>query len=106
MASVLGTQRVSKFREAAANDVRVLVAVLQIPSHDADVLLTFNAPAFISADSSSARVAGSGQGSGADAEAVVAFAKAVAASFAIDDFSLFASASDANEEAGDAEGDE
>lgn len=41
---VVGTMKASKFREAARNTVRVLLAVLRLPRLETDILLTFNAP--------------------------------------------------------------
>ena len=54
-----GSQRVAKFREAAsaANDVDVYLAVVRMPQHQTDVLLTQSVPRRISSESSSAQTA-------------------------------------------------
>ncbi|KAJ2076466.1 hypothetical protein H4R24_005681 [Coemansia sp. RSA 988] len=46
-------QSVAKFNETAANNICLLMALLRIPEHDADVLITMNVPVEIHAQSSS-----------------------------------------------------
>jgi hypothetical protein len=65
---VSGWQRVAKFKEGegARNEVCIRLAVVRLPAVGTDVLITVNAPARISAESSSAAVVAGGRG---DAEA-------------------------------------
>jgi hypothetical protein len=64
---VTGQQAVAKGRQQqeAANDVVVLVAVIRIPHVQSDVLISFNAPRYISQHSLSAQQTGSGWQAGA-----------------------------------------
>ncbi|KAJ2705753.1 hypothetical protein H4R19_005084 [Coemansia spiralis] len=56
---LVGQQDVAKFNEQAANRVCLLMALLRIPQHGADILVTVNCPLTINpASSSSARSAG------------------------------------------------
>ncbi|KAJ2358394.1 hypothetical protein H4S01_006313 [Coemansia sp. RSA 2610] len=48
-----GEQLVAKFNERGANRVAVLLALVRVPEHSADVLVSLNAPLSISAESSS-----------------------------------------------------
>ncbi|KAI0225691.1 Ran guanine nucleotide release factor [Lamellibrachia satsuma] len=51
--SLVGMQRVAKFHESAENEVNVYMGLFRLPQHQADVVVTFNDPHFISPDSSS-----------------------------------------------------
>lgn len=64
---VTGQQVVAKGRQQqeAANDVEVLLAVVRLPQVQSDVLISFNAPRYISEHSASAQQAGAGWQSGA-----------------------------------------
>lgn len=92
---VSGWQRVAKFKEGegARNEVCIRLAVVRLPAVGTDVLITINAPARISAESSSAGVvadvhgdaAAGGKGSGAgEASGVAAGAGAGAGAAAGD----------------------
>jgi len=50
---VVGEQMVSKFNETARNVITVHMALLRLSQHDTDVIVTFNDPLHISAQSSS-----------------------------------------------------
>jgi len=50
---VVGEQMVSKFNETARNAITVHMALLRLTQHDTDVIVTFNDPMYISAQSSS-----------------------------------------------------
>jgi hypothetical protein len=61
--AVCCVQRVSKGREGpgAANDIDVQLAILRLPGHGSDLLLSLNTPRSISGASSAAQSAGAGQ---------------------------------------------
>jgi len=53
--SISFIQRISKFREAAQNDVLIIVGVVRIPSVNSDILISLSTPIRIDASSSSAK---------------------------------------------------
>lgn len=52
---VRGKQRVAKFKELARNEVAIRMLIARLPAVGSDVLVTINAPVWISPDSSSAK---------------------------------------------------
>ncbi|KAJ2772172.1 hypothetical protein IWQ56_001498 [Coemansia nantahalensis] len=58
---LVGQQDVAKFNEEAANRVCVLMALLRVPDHGADVLVTMNCPLAIDPKSSSSRSVPAGE---------------------------------------------
>ncbi|KAJ2776494.1 hypothetical protein H4R18_005643 [Coemansia javaensis] len=89
-------QRVAKFNERAANRVWLAMALLRVPDHAADVLVTMNWPLALDPASSSAGP-GSGSGSGSaaggapqpEAAPSLALFKQMVRSLAINDYGLF-----------------
>ncbi|KAJ1963899.1 hypothetical protein GGI12_001774 [Dipsacomyces acuminosporus] len=87
---LLGRQRVAKFNEVnkgAFNTVYILMALLRIPEHAADILITLNVPVEIDRKSSSSN-ASEGQLPVDSAKAFAEFKKAVG-TFKINDLGLF-----------------
>jgi hypothetical protein len=83
--AVRGLQRVAKFRERAANDVVVHLAVLRCPSIATDILVSQTFPRRVDAASSSAQSVDSAL----DEAAAAADFAALLASIRINDMSLF-----------------
>eukprot|EP01108_Squamamoeba_japonica_P008426 TRINITY_DN7491_c0_g1_i1.p1 TRINITY_DN7491_c0_g1~~TRINITY_DN7491_c0_g1_i1.p1 ORF type:complete len:218 (-),score=39.49 TRINITY_DN7491_c0_g1_i1:66-677(-) len=54
---VRGTQSVAKFREQATNEIDVYMAVVRMPGHSTDLLVSQSVPRSIAIDSSSAQTA-------------------------------------------------
>jgi hypothetical protein len=59
-----GRQQVAKFREAAANEVGVLLVVVRLAAVASELLVTLNYPRVLDSASSSARAVASGAGGG------------------------------------------
>lgn len=51
---LVGEQQVAKYKDAACNTVLIRMAVIRLPEHAADLVLTMNAPKIIAAKSSTA----------------------------------------------------
>ncbi|KXS18577.1 Mog1p/PsbP-like protein [Gonapodya prolifera JEL478] len=94
---VRGQSLIAKYHEQAKNLVSVLVAVIRLPApHSADIIITYNDPRIISAESSSAisvegAVIGTGNfptSNGSSSQAEAEF-KELLESFSILDLSLF-----------------
>ena len=78
-------QRIAKFREAAANDVLVILGLVRLPSVGSDILISLSSPLRIDAGSSSAKSASAT----ASAQAAMDTLSAALSSFAIRRWSLF-----------------
>jgi hypothetical protein len=85
---VSGTLKASKGRDAAehANNVLLLLAVLRFPQHGTDLLVSVNAPLFVSAGSSADVEAGWQPAAQEKAAAVM---QGVLASLCVQDWGLF-----------------
>lgn len=85
---VTGTFKASKGRDAAehANNVLLLLAVLRFPQHATDLLVSVNAPLFVSAGSSAGIEAGVQPAAQQQAVAVM---QGVLSSLNIQDWGLF-----------------
>lgn len=88
-----GQQQVSKGRQGphAANTVQLLLAVVRLPVHATDIVLSLNTPVDISPHSAAAEHAGAGT-RGAHLTAPSLF-RAILRTLAIRDYALFGSAS-------------
>ena len=87
-ALVTGTFKGPKGRDAAehANNVLLLLAVLRFPQHATDLLVSVNAPVFVSAGSSAGLEAGVQPGAQGQAAAVM---QRVLSSLCVKDWGLF-----------------
>ncbi len=89
---VWGLQHVAKYNEhaGAANRIRVYVACLRLPAYDADIVISYNSPVWISGQSASADVIDKVQSNlfWSDDHVAAEF-QALLRSFAIHDYSLF-----------------
>ncbi|KAJ2804443.1 hypothetical protein H4R20_002508 [Coemansia guatemalensis] len=87
-------QSVAKFNETAANQICLLMALLRIPEHTADVLITMNVPVRINAQSSSFAAAADnaqvGQTLPASVTALLDQFKSMLHTFRINNYDLFA----------------
>lgn len=80
-----GQQAVAKYKEAARNLINIDLAIIRIPSHETDILISMNTPAVINQASSSAQVATQTTTSLENASVF----QALISSFVINDYSLF-----------------
>lgn len=89
MALGAGAQLVSKGRQTAdaSNHVQVLVAVIRLPQHSSDLVISLNTPVFISQHSAAAEHAGAGAKTG-HLKALPLF-RSILASLRIVDYGLF-----------------
>jgi len=87
-AVLVGQQRISKFNETAKNVITIFLATIRLANVKTDVSITFNVPVQISAASSSASNVGPLSSQQMNSLAVL---KALLKSFAVRDWSLFAS---------------
>lgn len=80
-----GQQSIAKFKEAARNVVTVDLAIIRLPQHETDILISMNTPATINQGSSSAAVVTSAT---TPMENAAVF-QTLVSSFAIRDYTLF-----------------
>lgn len=52
---LVGSQAISKGREAAMNEVRLMMTLVRLPEHSVDIVVIFNDPTMVSGDSSAAQ---------------------------------------------------
>ncbi|KAJ2556375.1 hypothetical protein EV175_002052 [Coemansia sp. RSA 1933] len=93
---LVGEQQVAKFNERAksadaVNTVCVVMALVRVPQHTADILVSLNVPLRIGQTSSSSFASrGTETHQALSVDAIVADFKAMVSTFRIDDYSLFA----------------
>ncbi|KAJ2847942.1 hypothetical protein GGI22_005843 [Coemansia erecta] len=92
---LVGEQRVAKFNEGekssdAVNSVCIMLALLRVPQHTADILVSLNVPLSIGQTSSSSFASKGTEGQMLDVDAAHAEFKAIVSTFKINDYSLFA----------------
>ncbi|KAJ2654246.1 hypothetical protein IWW48_006231 [Coemansia sp. RSA 1200] len=93
--ALVGEQRVAKFNEGrksadAVNTVCVMMALIRVPQHSADILVSLNVPLRIGQGSSSHASSSAQTLSVADTEAMYAEFKAMVGTLQINDYGLFA----------------
>jgi hypothetical protein len=92
MCLVSGTQQACKGRDAGvdrSNTVQLLLCIIRLPQHGSDLLITVNAPSYISPSSSAAQHADAqGQQAGAEGQAA-AVMQGVLRSLRVQDWGLF-----------------
>ncbi|KAJ1661763.1 hypothetical protein IW140_006457 [Coemansia sp. RSA 1813] len=90
---LVGEQQVAKFNEKAkssdaVNSVCIMMALIRVPQHTADILVSLNVPLRIGQTSSSSFASPAGQA--ANMDAIHTDFKSMVATFKINDYSLFA----------------
>jgi hypothetical protein len=98
---ISGVQQVAKFKEQARNTLAVHIAVLRLPHVETDIVIHYNQPLELSADSSSAsvaRAASNNEQAGAALGRGSALTQEALVSLRIHDWGLFSAPSESEED--------